>query len=336
MHKSRVVQDKKPEEVDYLITLTKDEQTKLRDLEGRVPQATWGAFAQQQRIRRFLPFAVSTRRHELFQQMAEEMDWAPRTQLTYWNVVRTGMKILDLSSNAADAYLARQLSAKAITAPSWDIDDPKCFLQPQHIHALTLVVETFAPIQPLVAAFVALMLGQRCGDVLKLHSNQILQVQDWIAVCFLEGKVTATKGPFTIFLPKDSLPATMLRQAAILRASKTYIFLETSTQVQAKECIIHQDLSQILGFSVDLRALRRTGLSRLAASGCPLQTVLAISRHSSIRTLELYLHRGCMHGDLAVQMSTGFAKAWSTDVQPPRVAWQPEVSSTMFFEELID
>jgi hypothetical protein len=80
------------------------------------------------------------------------------------------------------------------------------------------------------------------------------------------------------------------------------------------EAQIHKTLMDIFGMKVDLMSLRRTGLSRLASAGTPLDIVLSISRHRSIDMLEKYLAGGIFHGRRHEEMCKAFESAWKHDL----------------------
>jgi hypothetical protein len=132
-----------------------------------------------------------------------------------------------------------------------------------------------------------------------------------VSITFVEGKVVARTGAFTLALPLPSDAATIVLEAArdshMDHSDRLFPMERSKAERQ-----IHNSFDNL-----DLRALRRTGLSRLALSGCDLDVLLQISRHTSIRMLEVYLRRGLLHGAVAIKMENAFNVAWSSDYDLP-------------------
>jgi integrase len=128
------------------------------------------------------------------------------------------------------------------------------------------------------------------------------------------------KGPFTLHVPRNGWPGRILAAICETRSKMppaTYVFLpnptlssEVMTLVLEAERRIHAEYEKYFAHRIDLRALRRTGLSRLAqCEKVPLEVVLTISRHSNIKTLEVYLQKGVFHGAQASQQQEAFMTA---------------------------
>jgi hypothetical protein len=113
-----------------------------------------------------------------FRNIAEEMEWAPRTQGSYWGAILTLMQLGGMAWGPEDRALGRQLEVMVQTAPSWDLLDSAEFLTPLMVEQLTKAAAEHLYGQPqsppaIVPAMVAMMLGQRLGDVLKLLTINI-------------------------------------------------------------------------------------------------------------------------------------------------------------------
>jgi hypothetical protein len=130
-----------------------------------------------------------------------------------------------------------------------------------------------------------------------------------LTIKFVDTKTSKKKGPYTLALPLYSTTAQLLlcTRSAAINANRVCLWEATEEQV-------HAALKAILGQRTDLRALRRTGLSRLAASGCPLETLMTISRHASVAMLERYLSSGLFHGQAHEDQMNALMKAWDFEI----------------------
>jgi integrase len=271
----------------------------------------------QETMVRLWPCAVSKRRTELFEEASIEMDWSARTRDSYWGTILSIMKIASIQQTAKDNNLTRVITAEAAAAPPWDMADPQQFLHPAMISTLQERIDSFPATDPLVAAFLALMLGQRVSDVLKIQTHNVMFLRSTttssVALRFAETKTSSKCGQFTLSIPKESKAADLLLRARAMsiQREQTYLFMRDNRDVLKSEDEIHKSLLQLWGFRVDLRALRRTGLSRIASGGAELSTVMAISRHRSIAMLERYLANGVYHGKLNQAMQEAFVNAWN-------------------------
>ena len=138
-----------------------------------------------------------------------------------------------------------------------------------------------------VATHLALNLGQREGDVLRLAWSQY------------------ESGNFTLRQHKTgrviSVPATTeLRQvlASVPRASPTIVISESTAQPYKEDHFRHEfaRIRKLAGLPTSLRFmdLRRTAAVRLAEAGCSIPEIAAVTGHTIDRTariLEVYLPR---------------------------------------------
>jgi integrase len=221
----------------------------------------------------------------------------------------------ELQQMPADAALARRLQTAALQAPTWDVQDDAQFLDTRTIDFLLekirrrRVTNEISARDPLVVAALALLLGQRAGDVQNLRTEDVYlhipvslaTTQQKVTIQFTEHKMKR-KGPYTLAIPADSIAGQFVRAA---RASATLL----REVLLFEQHSIHGALERIK-IACDIRSLRRTGLSRLANAGVPLEVILSISRHSSVAMLERYLANGLRHGHQHEQMMNGFTLAW--------------------------
>ena len=281
--------------------------------------------AYRHTLERMAEIAVADDRTTRFRNEAVVAEWAPRTIATYWGAVCAVMKMMKLQQTPDDVAIERQIQSLLAQAPTWDLEDAKEFLTNKMIEQLEAAVTTH--LSPLTPAYIALQLGQRTGDVLKLATKNILGVPQLgevkVLLKFVETKTSRATGPYTLAVPGHSKVATLVIQAreAARMKGHTYLFINPSPEsttvtkdVSNTEAAIHDAMKQLTGTKVDLRAFRRTGLSRIAVSGCPLTTLLQISRHASISMLERYLASGTFHGQIHVEVMAALEKAWTTPI----------------------
>jgi hypothetical protein len=268
--------------------------------------------AYQKTLHRLSGLAATTKRAQMFKVVAEELDWGPRTQGTYWGAMCTLVRIAGLPWTAEDRAWGSQVEALVAMAPTWDLTSETEFLTTEMICSLTTAAKAELytmrdPEAEITSAFVAMMLGQRLGDVLKLQTANIVGVgNEKLTVKFVDTKTSRKKGAYTLALPVRSDTAQLLLKARSSARLQQQQFIFATTENE-----IHKKLLLILGVRIDLRALRRIGLSRLASSGCPLTTLLQISRHSSIQMLERYLNSGMFHGEQHQNQMNALTTAWN-------------------------
>ena len=140
------------------------------------------------------------------------------------------------------------------------------------------------PNSPVNAALLALYLGQRMGDILKLEKeNFYSQGAGQIVIQFKEGKTVSSRGPFSLTVPIHSRPGVLVTRIA----EKSTVSAGKLFPRDAEETLKKQFPTRI-----DIRALRRTGLIRMGAAGATQEQLLLVSRHASVEMLNLYLHNG--------------------------------------------
>jgi hypothetical protein len=277
-----------------------DVHTRNQENEDKVETATKGSFtpAHRERLKRFVPFALAPieERVMIFEKLADQMDWGPRTQATYFACLLSVLKILGMETTHQDTLMMRRVQAAQKAAPHWDFDDDSQVLSNERVRLMEGIARQTAVNSPMNAALLTLYLAQRMGDVIKLELQNIVSIApDNIAVTFKEGKTVGRKGPYTLMV-KDLSPAGVIllniaRKAREDGLSTGKIFFEHSEETFKKQ----------LG-KVDVRALRRTGLMKLGSVGASQEEMLHVSRHSSVEMLNLYLHNGLFN--MKINLST--------------------------------
>jgi integrase len=211
------------------------------------------------------------------------------------------------------------LESEARCAPTWELEDPSQFLSEAMITVLEQTCNADEPL--LAAALTSLRLGQRIGDVLSIKAEDIHGVgESTLAVQMTDAKVTKRKGVFTLAIPLQSFPGKLLlsMRGAALAQNESYLFKTMAQHGNRQvENLLHQRLLALWGLKIDLRSLRRTGLSKIASAGAPLTTVMAISKHSTVQMLERYLANGLFHGAQHTEMKEAYSAAWNSHL--PRV-----------------
>ena len=259
-------------------------------LSKQVSQEHW------QRLARLTPLAAATNRVETFAAAAEVMDWGPSTQETYWATILSILKIAEVQAEAKDKAFMKILKEQSANRPTWDAEDDEELLDDDRIATLKQLAEVAVSRStntPAIPIYVALALGHRMSDILGLERDNIRIIKDnlspdgRLAVTFVKHKTAKTTGPYSLAVPTNTLLAQCITLACQTRGP-TGLLWET-------------DLAQIHAtapFHFNVRALRRTGLVRLATQ-LPLEMLLTFSRHTNVRMLEIYLFRGAMNYPVA-------------------------------------
>ena len=246
-----------------------------------------------QRVLRFLPFALMANRLTVFARAADQCDWGPRTIASYWGAVRAGMRCAGFDPSAQDREFGILVARNSRLAPTWDFESQEQFLhstQVQTLAAMTLTALDRGMMNHVFPAYIALVWGQRVGDVLLLRTRNVFTVGDRVSVLFVEGKTAPQRGPWSLHAPRHSLLGRLLVWLA--QASQSlFLFAATPQEVQRWERNIHATIP----WKCDLRSLRRTGLAMLART-MSQEELLEVSRHASVMMLNLYLAGGLFNG----------------------------------------
>jgi len=253
----------------------------------------WATRAHIRRVERFLPIAAATDRVKMFSTLGEENDWGPKTMCTYWGCVRSGMENCQITPTPEDVKYGTILQRAATAAESWDFEDPEVFLDEEQVKYFTdraAAALALGRIDVLLVCYVALTWGQRVGDVLKVQSCNVYLVEHTrVSVTFVEGKTVPRTGAYTLHATASSLLGKILQWLAKMHPQGRLFGLPPTQEAERRW---EKQIHTALPFKMDLRALRRTGLSRLALIGLSNVELLEISRHASVQMLHLYLGRG--------------------------------------------
>ena len=195
----------------YVLTtfLSQDQLMTMKKLEERLnnlPAHVWQSYSAPyvNTLRRLLPLVSTTSRCKLFEVVAIEMEWGPRTCLSYWGAVLTLCRWLSIQATPSDAAMTRLWRARVDATPTWDHEDPSQLLSPAEISILEAAALGRQHCTAVRAAWVACLLGQRLGDVLRLRVAEVYIFPEALAITFLEGKTTRTRGPYTLHVPLNS------------------------------------------------------------------------------------------------------------------------------------
>jgi len=259
---------------------------------NKLPE-NWATKTHIRRIERFLPLAAATDRVKMFATLAEESDWGPKTMCTYWGCIRSGMENCQVTPTPEDVKYGTILHRASTAAESWDFEDTEVFLDQAQVDYFTNRAETalsLGRLDVLLVCYVALTWGQRVGDVLKVQSTNVFLVEHTrISVTFVEGKTIPRTGAYTLHATASSLLGKILQWLVRIHPQGRLFGLPPTQEAERRW---ERQVHTALPFKMDLRALRRTGLSRLALIGLSNVELLEISRHSSVQMLQLYLGRG--------------------------------------------
>lgn len=289
----------------FLLTQTEKENlnTALNTLETQPNLLSQFSPQHQDRLKRFLPFAVmnTTTRTQTFEKTANEMEWGPRTTHTYFSTIMSMTKILSGAPTPNDRAYLTTLEKAVRETPTWDYEDPGQMLNDLTISII--MANAASGDHTWVAAATALTTGQRLSDVCKLQRNNIVRINNLIAITFRHSKTERTKPPYTLHCKAESMIGQLVWKAA--EAAEPYLFPTATTQS------FHIRMTKAGIGKVDVRALRRTGLVRLAMHA-DLELLLEISQHASKQMLETYLNEGVFNFTKATKISLAISNAETT------------------------
>ena len=132
----------------------------------------WQQYSKEHtdRIHRLMPLLMIDDLTRRYPSIADEMEWGPRTQDTYWQSLLTAKKILGITVTLADTALSKVLRKKAETAPDWDLEQPGVVLTQQQLDLLFTLAHAAPAGAPIQAALLTYCWGQRYHDVCRLHN----------------------------------------------------------------------------------------------------------------------------------------------------------------------
>jgi hypothetical protein len=277
---------------------------------------------------RLLPIlAKNQERTILFTQLTEQMDWGPRTANTYWGTLLTAMHLLQIHQTVDDQAMTSSLDKHAKTAPGWDLEDDTQVMSDDQVQLLATIADQREPSSHWRAAWVALAWGQRLGDVLKMEAPNVHQVNGRTTVSVTIGKTVGTTGAYSLSAQTTSTVAQYIWEAATHAREQA-----TTTATPSLRLFTLDDREEHLWIptmekeiattlKIDIRALRRSGLIRLAMAGAPLETLLTFSRHTTTKMLELYLQKGLFNESAAANQCKAVEASENAAMPSTRCAW---------------
>jgi len=227
------------------------------------------------------------------------MRWS--TMATYWAAMRAGKKYLDLPPAQTDILMTRRLEHKAQEEAALT---PRAAITPEQMRLLIQHLSHTAA----VMATLTFILGQRLGDIAKLHTEalQLVQLpgQHTLAIPFLEGKVIPKTGSYCLHLAASNPVVHDLIKLQQSMSEHKYLFPEDcQDEIASTIQVFHTDTVKY-----DVRALRRGGLQEMARMGLSLDELRVFSRHPSDSMLLRYLQGGICLAHQA-GLTTGTADA---------------------------
>ena len=293
----------------YLLPLlTTDETTTFFEMLNMMLPTLITACTDVSTICRLAPIlAMKGPLHHNFARLQQDLDWGPRTAATYWAHLLKLKAYADLPISTVDTDFTRQLRSEAAQAPIWDLEDGSQFLPQEKVDLLS-TLSLFLPARHVFqAGNLCLATGQRLSDVLLLRPEQVWRVTGQqgttrVSLRVVEGKTVGSRGAYTISLPDVPLAQVVCQATREATTRNSATLFDTNAELLTR------------GLNIDVRALRRTGLSRLAMSGTPLETLISLSRHATTRMLELYLASGLFNEQTAQAQMTAIKAALSAPV----------------------
>ena len=208
-----------------------------------------------------------------FTNMATTKQWAKSTQASYWIALMSARSQHGIQSSHADKTVTRWLTAQAKSAtPVYRIPS----MQQHHAKEIWDTYRNDA--LPILISF---LLGQRLGDVLKLHGENVQKRSGGgVTLTFRRGKVVPKIGPFVIFMAKSPV-------------SHALIVLCSKIKPESELFKCGPQYSKILReYKLEMRSPRRGGLQLMASQGASLEQLLSFSMHASVSMLRKYLNHG--------------------------------------------
>lgn len=269
--------------------------------------------AYQNKQRSLLPLLIleEVSRTHAFRMLMQEARWGAGTAESYWAALHAAGKLVGIPTSKITAEFQKSLtSIKHRTSISWHLSSTSHY----EFVTLSYILRLRRDILLEAAMIFTFWMGQRFGDVLKLRNSNIVRRNfphgPCYAITVVEGKVVPSIGPFTIHAPVHSLVGQLIE--CYLNPHVPYIFLpqisnllvpESIAQVTVNtEKLLHAMLKP-RDLDIDLRALRRGGLSLMAACGWSKEKIRTFSKHTSDQALDCYLGRGTFDGGTALVQS---------------------------------
>ena len=256
-----------------------------------------------------LAFAEA-KRWTLFSEYAEQASLASSTRATYWAVLHSAAADLKKPMTPAIKAIQKRLDEAAAERLPWTLAENQFVSLEGMTKLLPLAAEN-----PLVLAVVlSWTIGHRIGDVLKLRTENVAvdvpfpNLRGKVSrLTFVEGKTIHKIGKYSVFL-SDSVPFNDAWKSHVARhASRPYLFLESEALLnkddlakatEAAERKLLAEVERHIG-RIDLRAIRRGGLSQMSSAGSSDEEVITFSKHASPGMLQAYLRAGQFNGAVA-------------------------------------
>lgn len=230
---------------------------------------------------RLLPFLAVPEgcRFDMFMQVCERREWRWSTREAYWASILAAQDLLGTPPSTMDKKSLGHLKHKAQVELARSAPP----LLPAHLTTLLRTRDIYS-----LAIAATFVLGQRASDVALWRAERIRPLDArFLAISVVEGKVVPRIGPFSLFLPLDHEIAIALLQLVQKRRAEaaSYLFPEDTVRV------ISLRLAD-LDAGLDVRSIRRGGLTQMALAGASVPQMLAFSRHASPQMLYKYLDHG--------------------------------------------
>jgi hypothetical protein len=239
----------------------------------------------------------------------------PTTASSMWGSwLSVARKLTPHAAEDADSKaITKKLQARATRCP---IDFPV----PATLAHLELIKHQYSAELPALTAviYMAFLLGQRLSDMLQLAPTDMaieaFDNDEFLTITVRRSKVSHTRPPFTLHLPRTVYPAQQLIEAAERAQTKGQLFLLSSGNTQKERDALSEACAAMLKDAhedLQLRSVRRGGLQRLAAAGATLEELLMFSHHANTDMLLRYLGWGRKSAHHARTMATVLGQATS-------------------------
>lgn len=242
----------------------------------------------------FLADLQAAERFSTFEAACLTRGLAPSTAATYWVAWLSAQQALELPSTAADKAILRRLEARASQYPP-------AFPLPMSLHSMTALRSMYATMLPrtLAAIGLAFVCGQRISDVIQLAARDFQVVDNGdlalLVATVRRGKVMSMIHPYPIAVPRNSwIAVTLIAEiTAATDAQRLFVFTATNDpRERAAELSRIASMLTSVDEQLELRSVRRGGLTRMASMGFPLDKILLFSQHRDPQMLRRYLNWG--------------------------------------------
>ena len=247
-------------------------------------------FMASQRRMLFLADVTPEQRFERFEHECYTRQLAPTTAETYWVTWLSVQKMLQIVPSITDDFCLKKLKQRALR---YQPDFPT----PATLADIEFVVKAYRADCPFCCAVVmaTFILGQRISDMIQLDAMCLTVLGNVLKILIRRGKNQDRSVPFTLWLPANEYPATVLIEAKMQALASGRDFLLTSSNNEKEKKLILDRIREMLlsvNEDLELRSIRRGGLQRMAMKGHKLSTILEFSQHADEKTLMRYLDWG--------------------------------------------